>query len=36
MHVSDDALMMAALLTFQGLVWLVIGLMMGHLLWGVS
>jgi hypothetical protein len=34
-HMSDDAVMMAALLTFYGLFWLIAGLAFGRLLWGV-
>jgi len=32
-HMSDDAVMTAALLTFHGLAWLTIGLTVGWLLW---
>lgn len=33
-HMSDDAVMMAALLTFYGMAWLAIGVTFGWLLWG--
>lgn len=33
---SDDALMMAALFTFQGAFWLAVGVIAGWVMWGGS